>query len=187
MLFFVCLTVPVRSYHCQSSTAVCRCCLAVTGNDDQKQFIQRNRRRNALDGYLLKVVSDSRWLIKMTVETVYSRKVTLKEDVLSSYQKGYGMRVLEEHQRTRSSTHTVAEDSARQGLRQTASSGGRAAWKRRAVWGGHATVKTSWWGKSIAPVRRSNRGVRRRLGRRGREGSGPLCSQGNEHFEGRLS
>lgn len=69
----------------------------------------------------------------MTVETVYSRKVTLKEDVLSSYQKGYGMRVLEEHQRTRSSTHTVAEDSARQGLRQTASSGGRAAWKRRAV------------------------------------------------------
>ena len=54
----------------------------------------------------------------MTVETVYSRKVTLKEDVLSSYEKGYGMRVLEEHQRTRSSTHTVAEDSARQGLRQ---------------------------------------------------------------------
>lgn len=54
----------------------------------------------------------------MTVETVYSRKVTLKEDVFSSYQKWYGMRVLEEHQRTRSSTHTVAEDSARQGLRQ---------------------------------------------------------------------
>ena len=102
---FVCLTVPVRSYHCQSSTAVCRCCLAVTGGDDQKQFVQRNRRRNALDGYLLKVVSDSRWLMKMTVETVCSRKVTLREDVLSSYEKRYGMGVPEERQRTRSSTY----------------------------------------------------------------------------------
>ena len=187
MLFFVCLTVPVRSYHCQSSTAVCRCYLAVTGNDDQKQFIQRNRRRNALDGYLLKVVSDSRWLIKMTVETVYSRKVTLKENVLSSYQKGYGMRVLEGHQRTRSSTHTVAEDSARQGLRQNSLIRWQGGMEEESRLRCPCYRKKLMMGKSIAPVRRSNRGVRRRLGRRGRGGSGPLCSQGNEHFEGRLS
>ena len=71
--------------------------------------------------------------MKMTVETVCSRKVTLREDVLSSYVNLFFIGMIEERQRTRSSTHTVAEDSARQGLRQTASSGGRAAWKRRAV------------------------------------------------------
>lgn len=43
--------------------------------------------------------------MKMTVETVFSRKVTLREDVLSSYEKRYGMGVLEERQRTRSSTY----------------------------------------------------------------------------------
>lgn len=32
--------------------------------------------------------------MKMTVETVCSRKVTLREDVLSSYEKRYGMGVL---------------------------------------------------------------------------------------------
>jgi len=43
--------------------------------------------------------------MKMTVETVFSRKVTLREDVLSFYEKRYGMGVLEERQRTRSSTY----------------------------------------------------------------------------------
>ena len=56
--------------------------------------------------------------MKMTVETVCSRKVTLREDVLSSYEKRYGMGVPEERQRTRARRTTLAEDSARQGLRQ---------------------------------------------------------------------
>ena len=43
--------------------------------------------------------------MKMTVETVFSRKVTLRDDILSSYEKRYGMGVLEERQRTRSSTY----------------------------------------------------------------------------------
>ena len=167
---------PVRSYHCQSSTAVCRCCLAVTGDDDQKQFVQRNRRRNALDGYLLKVVSDSRWLMKMTVETVFSRKVTLREDVLALMRNGMGWECLKSASVQEARRTTLAEDSAHQGLRQDSFIRWQGGIKEEIRLRWPCYRKNLMTGKSIAPVRRSNRGARRRLGRRGREGSDPLCS-----------
>ena len=51
--------------------------------------------------------------MKMTVETVCSRKVTLREDVLSSYEK----RCLKGASVQEARRTTLAEDSARQGLR----------------------------------------------------------------------
>ena len=60
---------PVRSYHCQSFTAGCRCCLTVTDGDEQKQSFQGNWGKNLLDGCLLQIVNDRCWLMKILMKT----------------------------------------------------------------------------------------------------------------------
>ena len=69
---------PVWSYHCQSFTAGCRCCLTVTDGDEQKQFFQGSWGKNLLDGCLLQIVNDRCWLMKIPMKTGENKELLRK-------------------------------------------------------------------------------------------------------------
>lgn len=113
-----------------------------------------------------------KWLWKQ-----YSQEKSLSEKIfLALMRNGMGWECLKSASVQEARRTTLAEDSARQGLRQDSFIRWQGGIKEEIRLRWPCYRKNLMAGKSIAPVRRSNRGARRRLGRRGREGSDPLCS-----------
>lgn len=113
-----------------------------------------------------------KWLWKQ-----YSQEKSLSEKIfLALMRNGMGWECLKSASVQEARRTTLAEDSARQGLRQDSFIRWQGGIKEEIRLRWPCYRKNLMTGKSIAPVRRSNRGTRRRLGRRGREGSDPLCS-----------
>lgn len=107
----------------------------------------------------------------------YSQEKSLSEKMfLALMRNGTGWECLKGASVQEARRTTLAEDSARQGLRQDSFIRWQGGMEEEIRLRWPCYRKNLMTGKSIAPVRRSNRGARRRLGRRGREGSDPLCS-----------